>query len=394
MSASDEESRPVTVARKLNGSLPFDTGNAILFVKEGSRRRRAPFGGRDVDSDPEGPAESGPLSGQEARQIYEDILSLPEQSSNGGELKPPRKRKMKVRRARKTSHCQTPGLSEQPLPSVAQVFHSVQEGDLELVQSAVSSGFCDVNATDQFHWTLLMCASHAGHMHIVEYLLATGARVGWREHVDRKGQSAADLARLAEHSSIAQLIESSNYTEFSDSEKRRKINFRSPKSRKILRQRSFFCDICKQTVIENVGEKHTTSTTHQFSCQHQPKLHGYGIPQTNRGYQMMLRGGWNPEGGLGSKREGQKYPVKTILKRDRLGFGLTQQEASQGKSRVTHFAAFDESAVKRSSQRKKGDRKLSVTKKRDILEMASKERQWEARMRRYLNTEQDYEKYC
>ena len=391
---SGEESWPVTVARKLNGSLPFDTGNAILFIKEGSRVRRAPFVGRGVNSDSEGLAEAGPLSGQEARQIYEDILSMPEESSNGGELKLLRKRKMKVRRARKTSHCQTPGLSEQPLPSIAQVFHSVQEGGLELLQSAVSSGYCDINATDQFHWTLLMCASHAGHIHIVEYLLASGAGVGWREHVDRKGQSAADLARLAGHSSIAQLIESSNDTEFSDSEKRRNVNFQSPKPHKILCQRSYFCDVCKQTVIENVGEKHTTSTTHQFSCQHQPKVHGYSIPQTNRGYQMMLRGGWDPEGGLGSKREGQKYPVKTILKRDRLGFGLTRQKASQGKSRVTHFAAFDESAVKRLSQREKRDHKLSVTKKRDILERAIKERQWEAGMRRYLNTEQDYEKYC
>ena len=41
--------------------------------------------------------------------------------------------------------------------------------------------------------------------------------------------------------------------------------------------------------------KHSTLTVHQFSYQHKPKITPYGILESNRGFQLLLKGGWNPE---------------------------------------------------------------------------------------------------
>ena len=365
----------VSTARMLNRTIPFDHGNAILFVRE---RKKA---GEETESDDETPTNT--LTGTEAKTFYEDVISMPEQSDKGSATVE-RKRKRSKRRTKLRKHLKT----SSPAPiSVGQVFCSVQEGNLAEVQAALSSGTCDVNATDSFHWTLLMSAAYAGHRHIVEHLLASGAE--WREHVDKRGHNAADLARMADHLSIASFIET--YSDTVVERKELRSNATKDLHSKTLYQKStYYCGICKQKVTEDKG-RHTTSTIHQFSCQHTPSVHhGYTIPHTNRGYQMMLRGGWDPEKGLGSCKEGRKYPVKTVLKQDRLGFGQTSEETMQRKPRVTHFAAFDESAVKRQSERFE---KTPTLKKRDILKAAHKDREWEVRMRRYMNSEHGYDRY-
>ena len=396
---TEEADWSAATARQLNSTLPFDTHKAILFVREVGEGTSSDQ--KDSGSDLEGSSERGFLSGHEARQFYEDVLSMPEQSSGSSEGNTVKRRKRKTRRRTQRLSETNPVPSEHSSISASQAFRCAQDGDLNGVKSALTSGSCDVNSVDQFHWTLLMCAAHAGHTHIIEHLLSLGAE--WRDHVDKRGRSAADLARLAGHLSIACLIEASDDI-FTQSQRPRKVARRqrresapdipSNSSRSSRQRTTYYCEECNQTITESIGEQHTTSTLHQFSCQHRPKVHGYGIPQSNKGYQMMLRGGWDPDSGLGSNQEGQRYPVKTILKRDRLGFGLAPQEMSQNKARVTHFSAFDESAVKWPSERHKVDGKPSVTKKKDIVKAAHKERQWEARMRRYMNAEHGYGKFC
>ena len=53
---------------------------------------------------------------------------------------------------------------------------------------------------------------------------------------------------------------------------------------------------------------------------------------------MMVDQGWDRDRGLGHEgREGKKFPVKTVLKRDRLGLG----HGETGKAKVTHFGPGD-----------------------------------------------------
>lgn len=372
----------VSTAKMLNRTIPFDHRNAILFVREGKKARE------ETESDDEKPATTQVnLTGTEAKTFYENVISMPQQSDKGGATVE-RKRKRSKRRTKLQTNKRSKTSSPAPM-TVGQVFCSVQEGNLTKVQSALSSGTCDVNVTDSFHWTLLMSAAFAGHRHIVEQLLASGAE--WREHVDKRGHNAADLARMAGHLSIASFIET--YSDTVTERKELRSNDQDGvdlHSKSLYQKSTYYCDICKQKVTEEKGS-HTTSTIHQFSCQHTPSVHhGYTIPHTNRGYQMMLRGGWDPEKGLGSCEEGRKYPVKTVLKQDRLGFGQTSEETMEGKARVTHFAAFDESAVKRRSERFE---KTPTLKKRNVLKAAHKDREWEVWMRRYMNSEHGYDRY-
>ena len=377
--AEDEEWQ-VTTAKMLNRTLPFDTQKAILFVREGEKTR-AECGIED-ESISDDTQEK--LSGTEAKRFYEDILAMPEQSNKGCGRKRKRSRHKKRLQVNEHSKKHRSNCSHSSPASVGQVFQCVQDGDLEGLRTALSSGTCNVNTTDHFHWTLLMSAAHAGHMHLVKYLLELGAK--WRGCVDKSGCNAVDLARVAGHLSIACLIET-----YDDSviDKLECVCVRTKGSREAGHKpphhksttSTYYCDVCKQNVTENFTDRHTTSTVHQFCCQHKPSAHNYTIPQTNRGYQMMLRSGWDPQKGLGSEQEGQKYPVKTILKQDRLGFG---QDMSEGRARVTHFAAFDERAVRTRPK------SAPALRKKDIIKAAQKDREWEVRMRRYMNTEREY----
>ncbi len=386
--------------RALYTSLPFDTGQATLFVPEKGISKTT---SHDSTSEDEGEGDSRSkrtkISGEEARQFYEDVLLMPKQSRMDKSHLRKKTESMKRRKRKDTkSRRKAPVVRE--ITSLGQLFLCVQEGDFEPIRSALSKQLYDINAVDNFNWTLLMCAAHAGHMTIVKYLLDHGA--DWQHHTDRRGNNAADLARSAGHINIAEFIESHNRTSSIREQSHRKLHETQTmiEDYREMRQRpsssssataqgfsSFYCEICKMTVElgSSTRNKHTTSTVHQFSCQHKPKVTPYGIPESNRGFQLLLKGGWDPERGLGPDQQGQQFPVKTVLKQDRLGFGLSSRET---KPRVTHFSAHDEAAVKSHRERVEGE-KERPPKKKDILKAAERDRRWERRMRRYMNSDYD-----
>ena len=56
----------------------------------------------------------------------------------------------------------------------------------------------------------------------------------------------------------------------------------------------------------------------------------------------MVNQGWNAEKGLRPENSGVKFPVKSVLKRNRKSLGAL----AKGKTKITHFGPGDESAVK------------------------------------------------
>ena len=345
-----------------------------------------------------------PLTAEDAKKCYEDIISRPEQHKH--ELSSPNINRQATRRKRSKRRCSTQLQSKEkdrllstrstsgPSSdiSVSQSFLYVQNNKLEELKSAAMSGHCwDVNVRDSFNWTLLMVASHAGHLTMVQYLLSQGAR--WKGLVDQRGRDAVDLARLGGHTPVVDAITTSGLDqegeEFSCNatcvstngwgKKRSCKNVTTGKEDYSKRICPVYCKLCQMTVADDSIAVHDTSTVHLFSCQHH--LHAntsYGIASNNRGYQMLLRSGWDPQKGLGPQQWGKMFPVKTVLKRDRQGFGLEET-----KSRVTHFSAHDEEAVKYRQRA----RKCSSKRKKDILQEHYKDRQWDMRMRAMLNEE-------
>ena len=373
----EEENWTKRTRSYLASTLPLDTGRAIVFHPEQGSSRTLP----ELDStDKSSPEQSTTMSGKEAKQFYEEVLSMPQEHSFGR-----RKRKLKPSR---TGRKPKSKVSER-LPTQGEVFRFAQDGELDSLRLALSEGHYNVNITDNFGWTLLMSAAYAGHTNTVQYLMSIGAE--WRKMMDSSGQNAVDLALSAGHTHIAELIENCEDDKDSPEAKDNNSYKDAIESHDCVRGDTnenggpYFCDICQLTISQDIPHKHGTSTLHQFNCQHQPCAHTvYGIPQSNRGYQMLLRRGWDPEGGLGSEQQGQQFPVKTVLKRDRLGFGIQGKD----KARVTHFEAGDTAAIRRPSEECFVDAKQ--LKKRDIVREAKKDKQWELRMRQYLNTDSDF----
>lgn len=127
-----------------------------------------------------------------------------------------------------------------------------------------------------------------------------------------------------------------------------------------------------------------SSITHQLNLK--PKLPGtvYGIPRSNKGFQLLVNQGWDTEKGLGNDGKGQKFPVKTILKTDRKGFGDKNKSAA----RVTHFGPGDVSAIKRNKNIQRVPQQKTIS-RQQANQQRKKEKRKESDLRRLLN-EPDY----
>lgn len=259
---------------------------------------------------------------------------------------------------------------------VNQFLQNAQEGRLRQVEDLLSKHCIDINVCDQFSWTALMCASHSGQFCVVKYLLDKGAE--WRNHKDSQGRTALDLARLANNFNVVDLLLSIN-----DGAKTK--HKKMSKKESCTKKAKFWCSICEQEFTDS-RKVHHGSTVHLFNTQRKPQKTFYYIPDGNVGYQMMLKSGWNEEKGLGPEGIGRKFPVKTVLKRDRLGLG--SKESKQ--ARVTHFGPNDHSAVRRrkvGSKLKQMGNKSGRMSQRERLTKEKKEKNWERNMRIYMNSE-------
>ena len=187
-----------------------------------------------------------------------------------------------------------------------------------------------------------MIAAASGHTDLVSLLLKHGADANVR---DKAGNTCLSLATKKGHNRIVNLI-------LNGFEKRTK---RKPKP-KAPETVAKSCEICDENfTTESSYKKHLSSTNHRFKVEQQEsngKVKAYyGIPKTNRGFQLMLKDGWDADTGLGPEGHGKLYPVKTILKRNRHGFGLKDE-----KPKVTHFGPSDPASV--ASLKKRPERAL------------------------------------
>ncbi|VDQ13590.1 unnamed protein product [Trichobilharzia regenti] len=120
-------------------------------------------------------------------------------------------------------------------------------------------------------------------------------------------------------------------------------------------------------------EKHVSSIGHQVAEMHGRTLKPSPliIPPSNKGYQILTRIGWRDAAfnvdeelsismtstnaslastsqscskgsGLNAAREGRRFPIATVLKRDRLGFGWSN---STNTAKITHFSSGDIRAI-------------------------------------------------
>lgn len=269
-----------------------------------------------------------------------------------------------------------PVVSSSNQRSVHQFLKSAQDGKLRPMQELLSKHNLDIDVCDQFSWTALMCASHSGQLNVVEFLLEKGAT--WKTCKDSNGNTALDLARLANNFDVVDLL-----LRYEGNVQPKKM--RTMKNETCPKRVKSWCSICEKQFSDS-KKVHQGSTMHLFNTQRKPQRTFYYIPEENVGYQMMLKSGWNEDQGLGPEGIGRKFPIKTILKRDRQGLGKKGNE----QARVTHFGPNDRSAVKRRKVNKKEKQRSHKPRKNSCKERIikdKKEKNWERNMRLYMNSE-------
>ena len=254
----------------------------------------------------------GNMSGEEAKTFYETVLSSHSSdmqrtvalNTHTGEQDKSKKKRSDKLNTFDNSSTQTVGdlntkkpclrSRSQKLPLASSSNHRLvnkflkyaREGNLRQVQELLWDYSIDINVCDQYSWTALMCASHDGQIHIVKYLLEKGAL--WRRHT--QGRTALDLAKLAGHIDVVELL-----TSFSGHTKsKHNKSCKECPSKNITTK--VWCSICEQEFTD--GKKvHEGSTVHLFNIQRRPQRTFYYIPEGNVGYQMMLKSGWNEDQG-------------------------------------------------------------------------------------------------
>lgn len=248
------------------------------------------------------------MSGREVRQMYEEILEMPE--TRPAETRPT----TEIWISRRKSPVKY---------SKFDLFKSLHSADRTEAILRVCPDL--VNEVDTFNWTALMMAACDGLQETCQNLLAAGAD---RAADDGKGNTALSLAVKKGHSRVVELLQSFG-VEDSDSD--------------YEESEPFWCRLCREKITEADRKSHEASTLHQFNCKskNRPGPTSFGIPKTNRGYQIMLKQGWQNDAGLGPQQKGRKFPIKTVLRKDRQGLGTKQTPA-----RVSHFAPNDLEAVK------------------------------------------------
>ena len=396
--------------RALYQSGAFALNNPITFLPQQVKDSTLSEDTTETD----GLEKSKKLTGEEAKKIYEDIVCSEvcsnSQTENVKKTRTSDKKLTPVGRAKNSftklrrrsssliSHFKPSKkqVKSNPPLSVSKLFQSVQSGDVYTLEQALLDG-CDVNTRDAYSWSLLMSASYAGHLPVVQLLLTHGAI--WRGVRDQRGLDAVALATIAGHRDIVEMLLPSTTNDCTctqSSPDDSDVSLRSLRKRRCSAldeeyQSSYYCHTC-EVQVQGDEMKHDLSTVHQFNSQFRTTDIPYSIPQSNKGYQMMVKRGWNPENGLGPTEQGTLQPIKTVLKRDRQGLGSGRKQ----KPRVTHFTSFDKSAIQRSpvrtrsiSRRRDEEKITPRSSKRARRDALQKDKQWEINMRRYLNTDHD-----
>lgn len=188
-----------------------------------------------------------------------------------------------------------------------ELFLSVQNNDIDKLIQILDAFPDKINVCDGFGWSLLMIACQANAVDVVKELLKRGVDISVR---DSGGNSARSLVIKSRNYVLADiLLGHKSHHESKDSEA--PINYVD----------EYICDICNNKKFPN-KQHHLSSTLHNINASKGRKIPtNYVIPESNRGYQIMLRGGWDKEAGLGPDGSGKKYPVKATKKLDKTGLG-------------------------------------------------------------------------
>lgn len=207
------------------------------------------------------------------------------------------------------------------------LFTSVQDNDVETLKRILDTCPDKIKTVDEYGWSLLMIACQANTYATAKELLKRGVDTTVR---DKAGNSAQSLIIRNKNSRLAEIFlnhvskcsQSQNHNSQSNDGQRQLQNISIKEAKHKTRHKEpFVCHTCGGKTF-NSKEEHLSSTIHNINASKGRKIPTkYVIPQSNKGYQIMLKTGWDRETGLGPDGSGTKYPIKAIQKIDKKGLG-------------------------------------------------------------------------
>lgn len=204
------------------------------------------------------------------------------------------------------------------------LFKAVQDNDVNFLKLYIGKGF-DPFVEDEFKWNVLMMAAASNSNHVLEYVLENvkdkDRLVTLLNGRDLSGNSVESLSRKFKNSRALELIE------------KFKSNIAKPEIKEEILSETvatvkYWCEQCKQEFHQSEAE-HITSIIHQLNETQRPlsETSGrYHLRSDNRGYQLLVKSGWNEFSGLGVNEQGVKCPIKGKLKLNRKGLGTDKDD--------------------------------------------------------------------
>ncbi|XP_039756513.1 G patch domain and ankyrin repeat-containing protein 1 homolog [Pararge aegeria] len=257
------------------------------------------------------------ISGDEAKTFYlEEVDQVEENNdSSGNEEKDDSSENEEYDTTQKVSSNKHKTKSEDIDISNLKLFTCIQDNNVDILRRILDACPDKIRTVDEHGWSLLMIACQANASNTVKELLKRGADTTVQ---DKAGNSAQSLIILNKNSYIADIL-------LSHVTKRNQCN----ESNTIVKQtkhktrhkEKYVCELCDGKSFHSRKE-HLSSTLHNINASKGRKIRtNYVIPQSNKGYQIMLKTGWDKEAGLGPDGSGSKYPIKTVPKNDKKGLG-------------------------------------------------------------------------
>lgn len=237
------------------------------------------------------------LSGEEAKKLYLDEVSAAKASSSG-----------RTRSACDVEITRTFVKEEENELSNKDLFITVQNNDVNKLKCVLDRCPDKVHVLDEFGWSLLMIACQANSVDAVKLLLKKGVDMNVR---DKAGNSARSLVIKNKNYVLADVL-----INYKHKEKPKQADSKI----KVKSKEKVQCDSCNNLYQDR--EEHLSSTIHNINASKGKKITAsYVIPVNNKGYQLMLKDGWDKNTGLGKDGSGKLYPIRTVQKKDRKGIG-------------------------------------------------------------------------
>lgn len=308
------------------------------------------------------------VSGEEIQRFYESLINDSVEQQQVSNVNYQQQQQETNREERHTKRGGV--LRKEPFDANKYYRFATENKSKQLKRLIAANADCDINVTDMFGWSALMMAACEGAAEAVQVLLNLGADSELR---NKSGQMAIDIAMEKGHFHIVDLLEEHCHQplESDSTDETTTANLTTAKP--------FYCDICEETFNETSQNEHSTSTIHKFhkkSTTMENSLKKFNISPKNKGLQLMLKQGWDTKSGLGPDQTGRLYPIKTTIRKARMGLGTEQPPA-----RITHYRMLDKKGVETSET----NNNIKTKTRHDIRKEQQRERERERRLRQELS---------